>query len=311
MLNYIKMKHKNWILIAIFGAFLTAPNASVIKLVTSQVDPLYWNFCRFLLVAIITLPLVAAHRRQLLTRKVLLPIVLFSITMAAASICHAFAIFNSQASYVSLIYLIAPVTLIILSNLMLREPITKRSGLGITVSAIGALSLVVLPIAMTQGNFVFYPLATVLELTDCFLLSLAIIIIRKVDERSSVPLPAIIGLSAALITFINLIAFVLFGDSHRLPQDGTFWLAALYSGIGVLLVGRMLAVRVFEKLGAATSGGFAYFETFLAILVPVVILNERLSIAMVIGGILILVGVLVIENNRLTHLHLHLRRHRQ
>lgn len=265
---------------------------------------------RFLLVAIITLPLVAAHRRQLLTRKVLLPIVLFSIAMAAASICHAFAIVNSQASYVSLIYLIAPVTLIILSNLMLREPITKRSGLGITVSAIGALSLIVLPIAMTQGNFVFYPLATVLELTDCFLLSLAIII-RKVDERSSVPLPAIIGLSATLITFYNLIAFVLFGDSHRLPHDGTFWLAALYSGIGVLLVGRMLAVRVFEKLGAATSGGFAYLETFLAILIPVVILNERLSIAVVIGGILILIGVLVIENNRLTHLHLHLRRHRQ
>lgn len=47
MLNYIKMKHKNWILIAIFGAFLTAPNASVIKLVTSQVDPLYWNFSAF------------------------------------------------------------------------------------------------------------------------------------------------------------------------------------------------------------------------------------------------------------------------
>jgi len=82
-------------------------------------------------------------------------------------------------------------------------------------------------------------------------------------------------------------------------------LAVGYSGIVVALIGRALNVWSYERVGGAVMSALGYLETFVAILIPVVVLNEKLSPEMVIGGVLILFGVYIVEH----HKHPHAKHH--
>ena len=46
------------------------------------------------------------------------------------------------------------------------------------------------------------------------------------------------------------------------------------------------------------TGGLYYIEGFSSILLPIIVLGERMTAAMLAGGILILIGVLVAETRR-------------
>ena len=77
---------------------------------------------------------------------------------------------------------------------------------------------------------------------------------------------------------------------------------AVYSGVAVLLIARSLNVVTYEHIGSAVVGALDYLEKLLAILIPVVILHETLSVEMVLGGALILCGVYMAEHHKVnTH----------
>ena len=86
-------------------------------------------------------------------------------------------------------------------------------------------------------------------------------------------------------------------------------LAILYSGIVVALISRVLNIASYERIGSAVSSSLMYLETVIAILIPIIILKETISLAMIIGVALILTGVAITEHHKSTHhKHLHIFR---
>ena len=73
-------------------------------------------------------------------------------------------------------------------------------------------------------------------------------------------------------------------------QQPMFVMGVLYMALGVSLVARMLTVVTYRRLGSAVTGGMQYVENFLAITLPILLLNERMTIEMLLGGVLILLG---------------------
>ena len=73
---------------------------------------------------------------------------------------------------------------------------------------------------------------------------------------------------------------------------------ATYSGVGVMLLIRWASTAAYSHIGGVMMGAFNYVEVFLAILLPVFILGEKLSLSMVIGGVLIVAGVYLLGNHK-------------
>ena len=115
----------------------------------------------------------------------------------------------------------------------------------------------------------------------------------------------VVWFNAVFVTIVSAVLYWLVGDKTMAPNNTEFWLAALYGGIGLAFIGRIMMVAILERLGPALFSGIGYLETFLAILTPIVILGERLSITMVVGGIMILIGLYVIEHHKRPHAHHH------
>lgn len=298
------MKTYKWFLTALAAVIIAAPNATIIRSTVLHSDPFYFTMCRFLLLGLVCLPFIIRARKQLLDTSARRDVVIASIALSIALVCYALAILHSLASYVSIVTLASPIIFIALSTRIFHEKLNRRIAAGMTLAMIGAMTLVILPIALSQNGTAFYPLATFLALANSVGYTISIIFMRRANERG-VSMPSIIGISAWFAVALSLVLFVLFGDKASTPTNLPFWLAVVYSGIAVALIGRALNVWSYEHVGGAVMSSLGYLETFVAILIPVFVLNEKLSPEMVIGGVLILLGVYVVEH----HKHHHAKHH--
>lgn len=289
-----------WFWVALLVVLTAAPNATIIRVAVADADPIYWTFTRSLIIAVLCMPFIIrgfGALRSAVARKNLL---IASISLTVSVISVTFAIYYSQASYASILSLMTPIMFVILSAKLVGDKITRRSIAGVVLAAIGAMVLVVLPIALHNPGVAFYPLATVLGVVNSIGYALGIIHLRKANE-AGVQMPVSIGLSALMTTVVTFFAFVVFGDWTRTPVDGGFWLAVSYSAIVIALIGRAMNVAAYEHIGAATISALGYVQTLIAILIPVAILNEQLSVEMVVGGIVILIGVYMVEHHKHPH----------
>lgn len=305
----MKTMHRfsKWFWVALASALIAAPNATVIRYSVNDADPLFFIASRFGLVALVCLPFVLRSIGSFSNTSARKYVLYAAVEMSIAIICYVFAIFYSQASYVSIITLITPIIFIILSAKLIGDRVNSRAVVGITLAAIGATVLVVLPLAFSNPGVAFYPLATVLSLINSVAFALALIHMRKANE-AGVSLWAVLGVSSSIAAIVASVLFVVNGDSSRLPGDAAYWLAVVYSGVGVALIARALNIFSYEHVGSAVISAMQYLGTLLAILIPVFVLNEKLSVEMVIGGILILIGVYVVESHKHPHtkyLHFH------
>lgn len=293
---------KKWFLVALVSVLLTAPNNTIIRVGVTSVDPYYWIAVRSLIVTVVCLPWIVRAWRVIQKRWKNLAIAGTSFTFAI--ITYTIAIYQSQASYVAILTLITPVILMIISARIFRDKVSRRSLAGVTLAIIGALVLVVLPIALKQNSVVFYPSATVLTLVQCVAYAYGIVYMRRANE-DGIAMPAVIGVTAVATTAVAALLFAVYGNHAQTSSDVGFWLAVIYSGVVASLIARAINVLSYERIGAAVIAALTYFETFIAILIPVFVLHEQLSPAMVLGGILILLGVYVVEH----HKHPHAKHH--
>ena len=297
-------KNTTWFWVAVVAVLLAAPNATIIRVAVDEADPIYWTFSRFVLISIVCLPFVIKGRNSLRSSVARKNVLIASVALTVGILSYVYAIYYSQASYVSILTLIKPIVFVILSAKLIGDTLTQRSIAGVILTAIGAMVLVVLPIAQNNSGVAFYPLATIFGLVYCVAYTLGFIYLRKANE-AGVTMSMSIGVTSMMIAAVTYVLFLLFGDWSRTPVDGGYWLAVVYSALVVGLIARALNVISFERVGAAVIAALGYFEALVAILIPVAVLHEKLSVEMVIGGILILIGVYIVEYHKHPHAKYH------
>ena len=300
-------KKHTWLAIGLLGTLIAAPNGTVIKYAIGSTDPYFFNALRFALIAAITTPFIFTGYKRI-TKKNFRLALFGGLYMAAAVVSYVWAIKLSAASYVSIITLLSPLIFIFYSSKMAGERISRRGLAGITLAALGAMVIIVLPVAVRDsGSFTFYPMATLFALINTVTFPLTIIYFRKANEEG-LTMNSVLSLSSWVVTLVNLGAFLIF-----LPPvgniDGSAIFGTIYSGVLVGLVARAISVEVYEHIGSVISSALSYLETFIAILLPLFVLHEHLSPEVVLGGILILAGVYVAQHHRQIHpKHRHLLR---
>ena len=288
---------------------ISAPSATITRSVIESVDPFFYTLLRFLAIAIACVPFLYLARKKI-TRQTIPSLIQSGLYMSIAVNFFTLAILYSQASYVSLMTLVNPILLVLFSSFLLKEKITHRVSAGVTLAAIGVMVIVLLPIAIYQGqDFVFYPLATVLALINSIAFTLAIIKIRQANE-AGISMMGILGFNSLVILAVSAVLLVVFGDVQNTTVNPNIIGAALYTGLIVATIGRGISVLVYEHVGSGLMAGLMYVEMFAALAIPIVLLGEKLSPEMIAGGTLVLVGIYVMEHHKTSHAkHAHVARH--
>jgi drug/metabolite transporter (DMT)-like permease len=133
------------------------------------------------------------------------------------------------------------------------------------------------------------------------------IIFQRRSNEQGIPFTVSIGFMAILSVPILAVGYILTrgGDAmiaNVTTLPGEVWLIAAYSALIVTFISRGIALKCYEHTGASVKGGLLYLETLLAIALPLIILGEHLSIEMISGAMLILVGVFLAESGGKHHL---------
>lgn len=78
---------------------------------------------------------------------------------------------------------------------------------------------------------------------------------------------------------------------HRLNWVG--WLNLLYLGGAASVYGYLAWYRALTKLPAVTVGSYLYFRPLLTGVIAAVVLNEKVGLFVILGGILIILGTVL------------------
>lgn len=299
----MKTKQK-WFLIAVFAMLLAAPNFMFMRFALDTWDPFFMNFVRFGITSLVTLPILLRHIHKFRGRKLRLASIA-ALATAGSATATAIALENGPASYVAVIALISPIALVWWSIKLTHERISRRAIAGITLAAIGAMSVVLLPLALAHdAPFVFYPISTIFALFAACVIPLAMVEMRIANQKYKVPIYALFGMVNVFGAVVSLVLWQTLESGATPPMEPAGWAAVLYSAVVVALLSRVLIVLSYKHVNTAVHSTLSYTGTLLAVLLPVAFLNEKLSLTTVIGGILILFGVYLTEHHKS-------RRHKQ
>lgn len=296
-------------MVGIASILLAAPNGTVVKSAIDDVNPFLFNTVRFGLIALVTLPFLLIKLHKINKRNLKYTLIV-GCSMLIAVLSFIWAIRLSQASYVAIMTLLTPIVFIIFSSKLTGEKISTNAKIGITLAALGAFIIVALPIAIAQqGEFTFYPAATALALTNSLTFPLAIIYSKKAND-AGLPLVSVLSISSILIALVCFsIVSIIAVPFEQISQPSALR-AVIYSSLAVALLARALNIASYEHIGSAVSSALNYAETLFSIIIPIIVLGETLSIEVVAGGALILLGVYVAEHHKSKHhKHFHMLRH--
>ena len=298
-----KANYNQWLLIGLLSVVIGAPNGTIIKSILGEIDSTTFTFLKFAMMFMIFLPVVISFilRHKKVLRKNARNLTISVIGTAVSVIVFYKAIQYSAASYASIISLISPIILVIMSTRLTKEKVGPRAVAGITLAAIGGLLVVAVP-AIFHGSAtsVFYPLATILVLINCISSPISVIYQRKANE-GGVSFSVYAGLSALATAIVALaMSWIESGPGEIIAQTAGLslwgWIGIAYSAFVVSFASRSLWIVAYQRMGSTVSGGLSYLETLMAIALPIILLGEKLSLELVTGALLILLGIYIAES---------------
>lgn len=298
----MKRKQK-WFWICFAAALLAAPNALVLRHTSEALEPLLINAARFGLAGFVFLPMLIKDMPKLIkNKKAFLRLLVAGLALSVAGVAYIIAIGNAPASYVSIISLLSPIMLVIYARRLSRERMSSRAIAGIIIAAIGSMLVVALPLAKsTGGEFVFYPIATIAALVSMLSYPATVVLSKDINKKFKVHILSIVSFSSLLTALVSLCLWGLSRDGQAVVIATVDIWSLLYAGLVVLGLSRALTLRSYKYVSTPTLSSLFYVESFLAVILPVFVLNEKLSVEMIVGGCLILLGVYAIEHHKATH----------
>lgn len=272
---------------AVLANVLLGTNAVATKFALETMDPLFFASARFMLVGLILLAFVKSFA-YLKNPVVCLHLGIGSLLVLGFVALFAIGIDLSSALKASLLSLITPVTVYVLSVVVLREPIIVRALIGCLVALAGGLLLVGLPLVF--GN----PLALgdVLLLIS-FLLMAGVIVHGKYLFRWMEPV-AVVSLRFLLAGVVLLVGLLLWsGPGIVIGGDAGAWMALGYATVVAGAIGLALYYTSLGNMRGEQAAPLFYLDPVTGMLAAGLLLGESIGPAALIGALIVVAGVAI------------------
>jgi len=289
---------------AVWGAQFTA-----YKLVSSDIGPVSVSAWIFLIAAIVLIPFVVWDRRNVQhndvqnhqTRSLLSRrnwpgfLAIGVLGLVPASIFMAWGVARSTASNSALLNLTIPIITALLAAVILGERMTTARWVSLFISLIGVLILSDFDwrhLELTSGRFL---LGNILVLLSCTSSSFYNVCSKELLRRYSPVEVLTLGYILAVLVCIPLLYWVEpFSFEALRRYSATTWIGLVLLGVFVWGFAMILWLFLLKRLDVSQASVSVYLLPFLGVLISAVILGERVTGTMMLGGGITLAGTVMI-----------------
>lgn len=281
------------LVLIILSAFWSSGGVAAKALLTTF-DPISVGAIRLTLAAFFILPLFFRFTPKI-TKKLIADIVPISLLATGNFLLFLFGIKYTTANASAIIYTATPITVALLSNMLIGERVSRQKIGGILVGLLGVCAILVLPlfdngahIGDIRGNVLIF-----FAMISFALLNIGTRHLITVKNYHPITITTVgIVISALCFDLLLLVA----------PRHGNFSLlltpatlgAALYIAIFVTVIPYVLHQWVIRHSSAATGSLTTYIQPFFGFILNSVFLGEIITPLFLVGAILVFAGVVVV-----------------
>lgn len=265
----------------------------VAKAILRDIDPVTLTLLRAIVSAVLMVAVFLIKERQWkIERGDYLKVIWLSLLAVPINqFLFFYGISRTTASNAALLYTTTPVVVLILSRMILKEPVTWKKVIGVVVALIGVSFVIFedgfyLNSSHTHGNLII--------VVAVFAWALFTIYGK----------PMIMKYGALYVTCLTLILGMvlyfpfglLFGNGISLPSLTLFhWEGLLYLGIGTSFLGYFLWYYALGRMEASKVAIFSNAQPFFATILAVIFLGQDVSATFVVGGFITICGVVLVQ----------------
>lgn len=268
-----------------------AITAMFVKFGVREIPPITFTVLRFIIAFLVTLPFYLKHPGIKISRKnikwVFIDSVFFTINVTLFSISMQFTtVIMSQ-----IIYAFVPVIVAFLAHFLLRERITKHKAIGSLVAFAGLIFLLLQSFHGQQNTF-GTPLGNFLIVAAVFSWSAYIIISKKIAHTYSQISISLVNFLATSVFLSFLVPFELTIRPFSILNISTLGIISLLI-VGIIssaIIINLLQIGI-KRCGAFVASLFGYIPPLSGALTAVPFLGEKITVNLVLGGIMIMLGV--------------------
>ncbi|WP_042462447.1 DMT family transporter [Neobacillus dielmonensis] len=263
----------------------------VVKIVVSVIPPLELVWMRYVvaLVALLLIGLISRQKWRIDKRHFLLIIAIGIIGNTISIVTQETDTMLSSAQMGTIITSSTPAFMVIFDRLILKERLTLKNGLSVSLATVGVLLIVGVGHVNLSSK-----LGGISLLIAALTWALMSVLLKRVPSEYSQIVVTTYSILVALIVLTPLVLPRL----HAIPisqlTHPTIWGGVLYLGIISTACGFLLWNRGLQMLNASSGGLFFFFQPVVGALLGWLILGETLGVPFWIGSILILAGVLFV-----------------
>ncbi len=267
------------------------------KVTLQEFPPNSLAFLRFALATLFLVPFfwteITGNKRVKIKTEDLPQLIAVGIFTISLNIAFFFAgITKTTAISASALTLIIPMLSVLLSWIFLKEKIYLINLGGITLGLIGALIIIGLP-QVLEGNYSIQTIiGNLLIILASVVFVIGVIFSRKMLNKYSTLTVTTTSFLVGTITFIAPAA------REYLQNPGWPNHISMLGGLGLLymaLLSSVSAYFLFEwalgKIGVIKADLLQYIEPFVAAILAVAVLGEKISTSFLIGSVFVAVGV--------------------
>jgi len=266
---------------------------AVSRVVLEHMGPATLSFCRLAIGSLVLVPLALAQRREdrPLSRSDRWSIFWMGLFGFAAAFAFGnWGLRHSTATNAALLITVEPVSLILLSPIVLGERLTRREGVGALLAVVGATVVVLNGIPGASVAIAPHWRGDLLLVLSGAAYAGYSLFGRDVLARHrAVPVTAWSILWGLVVMAPFTVAEWVAGERPEWTQ--TVIIGTLYLGIVITALGYLIWNWALERVEAPRLAIFVNIQPLAGALLGVVALREALTIYTVAGGVLILVGV--------------------
>jgi drug/metabolite transporter (DMT)-like permease len=204
---------------------------------------------------------------------------------------------TAQATTTGWIVASTPIFMALLGFIVLKESLRWEQVLGIVLATFGVLLVV------TKGNLSALARGRFGTPGDILILISAVnwAVFSALSRSGLKRLPAT-HMMFYIMTFGWLFSSVLFFATPNLKPishiSWNSWLALVFLGVFCSGIAYIFWYDALQALPVAQTGAFLYIEPIVTVIVAAIILSERLLFATLLGGIIILIGVWLVNRTK-------------
>lgn len=296
-LSSTQKKFYTGVLLAVLTTIIWSGNYVIARGISNEVPPVSLAFYRWALASLCIAPF--AFKKFRLEKQIIFQNKNYILWTALTGV----SIFNTfiyiAGHYTSAINLAligttsAPVFIILLAALFLKERISKLRMAGMVICIVGILFLISQGSLQTLARFRFGK-GDVLILISAFTFAIYNILVRKKPAGIS---PIVFLFTIFTVGTLCLVPFYLYEVLHQplVKWNGNIIVIILYLGIGNSVIAFLCWNASIQKLGAAGTGLFGNLIPIFSTIEAVLFLGETFSTVHLISGLLV-IGGLVIAN---------------